>query len=366
MKNNNVLIINGRHYDALTGQLINPSDQTTPKTRSIDGFQPVKKSRPAADSQLNASEQSIDSSNQSVIQHQKTGRAHDIVVSRSMHSTLTTKPLMRIGLKKPSRTVKPISKLQAPIISKQPVAKLHTHRSAALIPRTEGIHRSNQVKHFSKHHSSESSLWGSSPSAQPSSSSIANIIDPVTSQTNKLQNVIDRGLQKASSHDQPNPSNKSRRHKPKRSKLKVFNIVVGVLALLLIISFVIARNIPGIDVRIASARSGVQAEIPTYIPAGFRFLAPIKYGQGTVTVIFASGNKSFRIVQQNSSWDSLSLRDSFVSIIDPNYKIVQAGGRLVYLYGQANATWVNQGIWYQITDNANLTTASLLKIATSL
>jgi hypothetical protein len=85
-----------------------------------------------------------------------------------------------------------------------------------------------------------------------------------------------------------------------------------------------------------------------------------------VTVIFTSKIDSFRVVQQNSTWDSVGLRDNFVSTIDPNFKVVQAGGRIVYLYGQANATWVNGGIWYQITDNADLSTASLLKIVTSL
>ncbi len=93
---------------------------------------------------------------------------------------------------------------------------------------------------------------------------------------------------------------------------------------------------------------------------------PVRYGQGTVTITFTSDTKSFRITEQNSNWDSVSLKDSFVSPTNLNYKVVEAGGRIVYLYGQSNATWVNAGIWYQITDNANLSTATLLKIVTSL
>ena len=110
---------------------------------------------------------------------------------------------------------------------------------------------------------------------------------------------------------------------------------------------------PYIDIHIASAESGVHGEIPGYIPAGFKFEAPVKYGQGIVTVIFTSGTKSFRVIQQKSTWDSIGLKDSFVTAVDSHYTVVEAGGRIVYLYGQADATWVNAGIWYQITDNAN-------------
>jgi preprotein translocase subunit SecY len=273
---------------------------------------------------------------------------------------------MRTGLKKPSKIVKPIKQLQAPIRLKQPTTAIKSHYSATSSQRVEGIHRSSQIKHFSQHHYPESPRWGVSSPAEPGALPTAKIIDSVTQQTNKLQNIIGRGLQKATSHDQPNPVHQGLKHKRKKTKFRIFNTVVASLAVILILGFIVYKSMPDIDVRIASAKSGVHAEIPGYIPTGFKFVGPVKYGQGTVTVIFTSKTGSFRVVQQNSTWDSVGLRDNFVSTIDPNFKVVQAGGRIVYLYSQANATWVNGGIWYQITDNADLSTASLLKIVTSL
>lgn len=366
MTNNNVLIINGRRYDATTGELLGPSEQPTNKTRTTDGFSSPKKSKNTVSEKQTVDEKNSKSSNITQQARRRVGHAHDIILSKAIHSISTTKPLMRSGVKKPSKTTTQFKQPQTPVLSQQVPVELKTHQSPARTQRAEMIHRSSQVKHFSKHHSSEPKQKVVNTASQPTVVYPSKIIDAVTTQTDKLQNIIDRGIQKATSHDQESTVKEKRKHKPKRSKLRIFNTIVGILAVLLIISFIIQKSIPDIDARIASSKSGVHAEIPGYMPASFRFDGPIKYGQGTVTVIFTSGTKSIRITQQNSSWDSVSLRDSYVSTVDPHYTVVEAGGRIVYLYGQADATWVNAGVWYQITDNANLSTASLLRIVTSL
>lgn len=360
MTNNNVLIINGRRYDATTGELLGPSNQPTTKARSVDGLSMPKKSKTTKLKKQTIEEKNSEPSNK------KVGHAHDIILSKTIHSTSTIKPLMRNGLKKPTNTFKSFRQLKASVRTQLPASEIKMHQSPARVHRAETIHRSSQVKHFSKHHSTEQRPGSISTIPRSTSAYPSKIIDSVTTQTTKLQNIIDRGIQKATSHDQTIADSGKNKHKPKRSKLGIFNITVGSLAILLILGFVIQRSIPNIDVRIASAKSGVHAEIPGYIPAGFKFAGPVKYGQGTVTVVFTSGTKSIRITQQNSRWDSVSLRDSYVATVDPHYTVVEAGGRIVYLYDQANATWVNGGIWYQITDNANFSTASLLRIVTSL
>jgi len=352
MTNNNVLIINGRHYDAETGKLLASNDQPITKARSMDGVTQPKKPKAS------------DLPKPPLGTSRRSGRAHDIILSKTIHARSTTKPLMRTGLKKPTKITKPTQHPQAIVGSKQADTEIKLHHNAARVRRAEAMHRAYQVKHFSKHHSSESRRWGVSSSLQSAAVAPAKIIDSIATQTNKLQSIVDKGLQKASSHDQPEPIHAKR--KPKKSKIRVFNTVIGALAVLVILGFAVYKSLPYIDVRIAATQSGVHAEIPGYIPAGFKFDGPIKYGQGFVTVIFNSKTASIRIIQENSNWDSVSLRDSFVSTVDPNYKVVQAGGRIVYLYGKGDATWVNAGIWYQITDNANLSATSLLRIATSL
>jgi len=366
MTNSNVLIINGRRYDATTGELLGPSNQPTSKVRSVDGLSSPKKLKTAKTKKPTIEDKTFEPPSTANPRGKKVGHAHDIILSKSIHSTSTIKPLMRRGLKKPSKTSSQLKQAQTPDKIQLPASEIKLHQSPARIHRAQTIHRSSQVKHFSKHQTTEQLHGGNNTGTQPTAAYSTKIIETVSSQTTKLQNIIDRGMQKATSHDQTVSVIAKNKHKSKRSTIKTFNITVGCLAILLILGFVIQKNIPDIDVRIASAKSGVHAEIPGYIPSGFKFAGPVKYGQGTVTVVFASGNKSFRITQQNSSWDSVSLRDSYVSTVDPHYTVVEAGGRIVYLYDQADATWVNGGIWYQITDNANFSTASLLRIVTSL
>jgi len=362
MTNNNVLVINGKRYDATTGQLLGSEDQIAPKARSIDGLSQPKKSKSAEAKKQTVYDKKSELPSAPQQPSARRGHAHDIILSKAVHSTPTAKPLMRRAVKKPSKTSSSYKPPESSV-KMYKTTDIATHHNPARVERAGKIHRSAQVKHFSKHHStnprSTTNLNG--PATYP-----ARMMEVVTTQTDKLQNIIDKGIQKATSHDQEEPSVKKRKHKAKRSKLRVFNIIVLIVAAVLIVGFIIDRSMPSIDIHIASSRSGVHAEIPSYIPPGFKFTSPIKYGQGIVTVIFTSANTSFRVIQQNSTWDSIGLRDGFVAPADPHYTVVEAGGRIVYLYGDSDATWVNAGIWYQITDNANFSTPTLLKIVTSL
>ena len=46
---------------------------------------------------------------------ERRGHAHDIILSKTVHGASTTKPLMRRGLKKPSKTSNPYAQPIAPI-----------------------------------------------------------------------------------------------------------------------------------------------------------------------------------------------------------------------------------------------------------
>lgn len=367
MTNNNVLVINGRRYDALTGQLLGPSSQPAHRGRSIDGISVPKKSKLQPSEQLSNDEQPSVSSIRDNLHGRKIGHAHDVILSTAMHSSSTAKPLMRNGLKKPLKNEKSIKQLQTPIRPKETFTKIQPHNDETRTQRVKEIPRNGHVEHFSTQPTAAHHNWDVSSSSEPTTLPPTKIAGSVGTPPTKLQAILDRGLQKASSHNQTSGLRENPRHRRHKSRLRTFNITVGVIAILLIIGFVIYRSLPEIDVHLASYQSGVHAEIPSYVPAGFRFQQPVEYGPGTVTLIFASKTSSFQVIQQASSWDSLSLRDSFVNPIDPNYKVIEVGGRIVYLYGGASATWVNGGIWYRVTtSNDQLNTNNLLEIAASL
>ena len=94
----------------------------------------------------------------------------------------------------------------------------------------------------------------------------------------------------------------------------------------------------------------------------------LKYAPGEVTLSFHSNtdDRHFSVIQRASNWDSQTLRDDFVANSGHAYHTLQAGGRTIYAFSQGNATWVNGGIWYQIIDNADLSTSQLLNLATSM
>ncbi len=78
----------------------------------------------------------------------KVGRAHDIILSKTIHARSTTKPLMRTGLRKPTITTKSTSQPKTMSESQKASTKVMLHNNVARARRAEAIHRLEQVKHF--------------------------------------------------------------------------------------------------------------------------------------------------------------------------------------------------------------------------
>jgi hypothetical protein len=71
-------------------------------------------------------------------------------------------------------------------------------------------------------------------------------------------------------------------------------------------------------------------------------------------------------VQKQSTWDSTALHDNFVAAKNGSYQTIQSAGRTIYTYGNGNATWVNSGVWYQVTSNGSLKMNDLVNLANSM
>lgn len=143
-------------------------------------------------------------------------------------------------------------------------------------------------------------------------------------------------------------------------------ISVAILAVILVGVFVLSQNLPQIDVRLASIRAGFPLVLPSYQPAGFAFMSHVAVDPGKATLVYhsTSDSREFSITQQTSNWNSETLQAFVASTAQP----LQAWpdkGHTVYLYGN-HLTWVTQGVWYQITNHADLSSTQLLNIATSM
>lgn len=174
--------------------------------------------------------------------------------------------------------------------------------------------------------------------------------------------VLQHAINHAVSHNQPKPKKRlSRRH-----QIASFGTLAAVTTLLL--GFIVYQKMPAFELRIASAKAGFAASLPSYQPSGYH-LGQLDYGAGVVAMRFNSNSdtsRKFAITQQSSAWNSDTLRDLFVQANDKNYRVIQDGGLTVFLYGQNNATWVNHGVWYKVQATGALSNRQLIDIAKSL
>lgn len=183
--------------------------------------------------------------------------------------------------------------------------------------------------------------------------------------------MIEAALTNAQSHSEP-------LHKPpkKRSKLakklgisaKTASISSAVLAGVLLGGFFAIQNVPNLSMRVAASRAGFNAEIPGYKPSGFSFKGPISYSSGQVKITYKSNtdNRNYSLTQRSSNWNSDALLANYVIAENKQYQTYLDRGRTLYIYDGSNATWVDNGIWYQVEGNSNMTTDQLVRIASSI
>lgn len=178
-------------------------------------------------------------------------------------------------------------------------------------------------------------------------------------------------LGRATSHQQAAPKPAKRRHKvAKKLGLSRKAANIGAITLIVIVlgGFIAYQNLPNIAMHMAVAKAGVHAMLPGYQPSGFALNRHIQARPGQVVISFKSNSddRNFKITQSASDWNSQTLLDNYVAASgQPYQRINQNNGKTVFIYGSANASWVDGGVWYKVEGNSSLTNDQLLKIANS-
>ncbi len=364
----NVIELNGKRYDAITGAYLgkgaHKSFHIASHGRVIDGFvRPMPKapaeSAPKTTAHHDTTIQPIKHTDAAATHRQQ----HQPPRHAKAHAPQHAKTLMRRAVHKPEVSLKPAIKTQAPA---EIMGRPHTmlmHKPSALsvdpsrLERAGHIAQHKAVRHFhpaqrqaAVHVTRQvvvpvksAPLAGAQPRPQPGSHT----------------DIFEAAIAHATSHEQPH-------HKPRRAHRRLVNTLAIVGTFLIIGGFIGYLNLPGIELRVASMQAGFHASMPGYTPTGYALQGGIKRSGGTVSLSFRSGDSSYTITQQASDWNSQTLLDNTLAL-NGSHDTIQKNGQTIYLYGNgANASWVNGGVRYDVTGNAQLSDDDVAAIATSL
>ncbi|MDZ7786238.1 MAG: hypothetical protein U5L95_03900 [Candidatus Saccharibacteria bacterium] len=341
---NDTIELNGYKYDARTGEQLGrvANNAGVDKPRSVDGFTPVRRIAP-----------------------QKTVTPKTPTPSHAVHNKVNkSKTLRRQGLAKPALSS------EANTTPSRPIAKRTMQPDQARVSRAQQVQKHPHVAKFQAKTSTQPMEIKSPPPEQPAQDTSA---EPEPAKRSVLPlSPFDMALQRANSHEQPAPSKLTFRERASR-KLRIspraLSTGLGVLLVLSVGGLFAKQHLPTLAVQLAATRAGVEAKLPGYEPAGFDLSGPIEYSTGQIALSYQSNSaddRNFKIVQQNSDWNSQALLENYVQASDRPFQTVQDKGKTIYIYGDNNATWVSGGVWFQVEGESSLNTDQLLRIASGL
>lgn len=349
-----VIEINGKKYDAVTGRMIKEEHTSQTSTAAAQTVT-VTAARPAG--------AVLDGfTRRSPVKHTK--------------QVQKSQTLMRNAVKKPVAHSKPVATSASPIHKPTAAPSVHRQQVAAttakspLVSKYGSNHAKSSVvkkvtalpvKHPVAHHVAQTPQHAPTPAVQSHKNRQASAL------------AVHKALAHASAHEQPaHHVQKRTKHRKLAHKLgitpRAMAVSTSVLAVVLLFGFFAVQNVPNLSMRVAAARAGIDAGMPGYKPSGFSFKGPIQYSSGQVAITFASNtdDRSYSIMQKESNWNSDALLANYVVAENKQYQTYIDRGRTLYIYDGSNATWVDNGIWYQVEGNSDMTTDQLVRIAASI
>ena len=347
----NVITLNGNRYDAVTGELLNPpktkSHEIKPSavnTSGTDGFV----SKPKVKTSIKRQTQNI---------------------SRTPHKSKT---LVRRVVSKPAPTTSQ-NKVSNPQIKKTFSDQTIREQRSKLVTKSSLISKFGQSGKANIAKYSTPLPVSSPPKDNPSTTNNEQTAKRTNleSNNNKSSGVLENAIRNSQSHKNSKLKKTTKTHKLAK-KLKVkpsfLNISLFALAGLLMAGYFAYNNVPNLAMRIASTRSGINGNVPGYQAGGFSFNGPIEYQVGQITLKYKSNSddRSYVITQKKSEWNSDTLLSNHVAVNGRSYQLLQEKGKTIYIYDSDNASWIENGVWYEIKGQTSLSADQVIKIANSL
>lgn len=352
-----IIKVGDRFYDAVTGL---PVEEPTPSNNVEQNELPAVPSAPKV---VRDSARVSNNSHANQL-HSKPGK------SRTLHRSSVTKP-------QPSARPAEVAEVaKAPAVA--PVKRQASTYSQ--------IHRSPQVSRFAP-----SSIDGVRPRqprviepiAAPQPTVVADkptvkpVVAPVAPKPAQQKPVVSQSKTpaeiknsaiEAALQNAKTPSTKAHKSK-KRKTSRIASFATAGIAVLLLAGYVSYLTMPSISLRVAAAQAGIDASYPQYHPDGYRPGGAITFAPGEVHIPFSSNGSDAEYVvsQKKSNWDSNAVKQYVEDETGDTlaYSTETERGLVIYTYG-GNAAWVNGGVLYTISGDANLSNDQIRRIATSL
>jgi hypothetical protein len=398
MKSKTTIEVNGKHYDAVTGALINVAGAPHPhRGQNIDGFfrsrtstVPNQHTPPIKDSitvlatpapapkphkqpgrTVNHAQRRQPQDTKTVSVRVKSGVQHSqkLTVHRSPVSPNHTKAvkqqssqtLMRTAVKRPAPSFHKQAHTKATLQHTVPsliVAKKSINTlDEARLARAQQAARSPLISH----HTGNQPV-GVLPQFGPLSVVPVPVkpegqepaTPPAPQPSNKPTDIFEHALANAN-HFVDLQSHKT--HFRKKARRHAASMAAGTVALLLIAVFAFYQNSPGLQFKVASVHAGVTTHMPDLQAAGFAYNGA-KADNGKLIVGFSNANGSYRLSQVNTNLSGQDVINNLGATDaggNPDFTTVQADGTTVYRFGNTDALWVQDGTWYTVTGTGALT-----------
>ena len=320
MNQKNILRINDSVYNALTGELI-----SGPKIEKQIVAVKIKQARERA-------------------QHTKA------------HAQQKSKTLMRSAVKKPNINASttninkslPISSMQA--LEKKLWASSVDESRMLSAKRTQ---KHPKIKKFEAINNVRSSEVSSGPTTQP-------VASKLKKRPTSTEDLLMHAVALAKSHENTYQATSNKRFSSISKKASLVTAGVAVFALLSL------SLIPQAQLKMASSQAGFNVSKPQYQPAGFAFKG-VEASAGQASLVYKSNSddRKITVTEKTTNWNT-DLLSGVLAMTSENNQIVTPKGRDVFIGKKGNATWINNGIQYEIKSAGALSNKQITQIVDSL
>ena len=280
------------------------------------------------------------------------------------HAAQSSTTLMRRAVKKPSQGIKRQlhvqSELAHPAVRTISVKHSATHIDTTRLAKAQQIPKHQQVDRFHVRQSGVPIVFASIPVQQAPENIPTNDppVVPPPAPTNRPDDIFERAIDNAT-HFVDITAHKA--HFKKKARRHALSMASGALALLLVAGFAAYQNTPGLQLKVAGLQAGITTATPNFSATGFAYNGATA-SQSRLVIGLKSGNSTYQLSEQKTNWSGDEMVAQ-VSAVDAsgqtNYNTLDAAGHTVYRFGTTQATWVKDGIWYQVNGTRGLTDAQL-------